>query len=92
MRLVPRLVTSAVTGPCSRAYPEAPHSSARCRKPSLSGNAAVARQDPPPRENLADLARRLFGPTNGADLDIPPRGTAPECNPPDFSGPEYDPA
>lgn len=54
--------------------------------------AAVARQDSPPRENLATLARRLFGPTGGIDLDIPPREGAPERSPPDFSGPEHDPA
>jgi plasmid stability protein len=54
--------------------------------------AAVARQDTPPRENLTALARRLFGLTAGADIDLPPRGTAPKSNPPDFSGPEYDPA
>ena len=53
---------------------------------------AVARQDAPPRENLATLARRLFGPTGGVDLDIPPRGAAPERSPPNFSGPEHDSA
>ncbi len=52
--------------------------------------AAVARQEAPPRENLVALARRLFGSEGGVDLDIPPRGTAPESAPPDFSGPEYD--
>ncbi len=52
--------------------------------------AGVARQEPPARENLAALARRLFGPEHGADLDIPPRGFAPEPIPPDFSGPEYE--
>lgn len=30
--------------------------------------AAVARQEAPPRENLASLARRLFGPEHGTDL------------------------
>ena len=54
--------------------------------------AAVARQDAPPRENLVTLARRLFGSAGGADLDIPPRGAAPDSNAPDFSGPEHDPA
>jgi plasmid stability protein len=54
--------------------------------------AAVARQDAPPRENLTALARRLFGPTAGANIDLPPRGAAPKSDPPDFSGPEYDPA
>jgi plasmid stability protein len=52
--------------------------------------AAVARQDAPPRENLVTLARRLFGPDCGADLDIPPRGAAPGRSPPDFSGAERD--
>ena len=51
--------------------------------------AAVARQEAPSHENLADLARRLFGPERGADLDIPPRGSGPNRVPPDFSGPEY---
>lgn len=48
--------------------------------------AAVARQDAPPRENIAALARRLFGSADGAELDIPPRGTAPGRRPPDFAG------
>lgn len=48
--------------------------------------AAVARQEKPPRENLVALARRLFGPEHGADLDIPPRGAAPGKAPPDFVG------
>jgi plasmid stability protein len=52
--------------------------------------AAVARQDVPPGENLVTLARRLFGPAGGADLDIPPRGAAPEGPPPDFSDSEHD--
>lgn len=51
---------------------------------------AVARQEAPARENLATLSRRLFGPDSGADLNIPPRGSAPKSIPPDFSGPEYD--
>ncbi len=53
--------------------------------------AAVARQEAPPRENLVSLARRLFGPEHGFDLDIPPRGSVLEREPPDFSGPDYDP-
>jgi plasmid stability protein len=53
--------------------------------------AAVARHEAPRRENLVSLARRLFGPEHGADLDIPARGSVPEREPPDFSGPEYDP-
>jgi plasmid stability protein len=52
--------------------------------------AAVARQEVAPRENLVTLARRLFGPAGGVDLGIPPRGTAPESGPPDFSGPDHD--
>ena len=28
-----------------------------------------------PRENLADAARRLFGPEHGIELEIPPRGS-----------------
>lgn len=53
--------------------------------------AAVARQDAPEQqEHLADIARRLFGPENGVDLDIPPRGDAPSRPPPDSSGPEWD--
>jgi len=51
---------------------------------------AVARQEAPRRENLAALARRLFGPERGVDLDIPSRGSAPESSPPDFSSPEYE--
>jgi antitoxin FitA len=40
-----------------------------------------------PDENVVDLARRLFGPKRGADLDIPSRGSASERPPPDFSNP-----
>ena len=42
------------------------------------------------RENIVDVARRLFGPRHGVELDIPPRGRAPKSTPPDFSNPEYD--
>ena len=52
--------------------------------------AAVARREASARENLAALARRLFGPEHGANLDIPSRASAPTSIPPDFSGPEYD--
>jgi plasmid stability protein len=51
---------------------------------------AVARQEALPRENLVTLAQRLFGSAGGIDLDIPPRGTAPESSPPDFSDPDHD--
>jgi plasmid stability protein len=54
--------------------------------------AAVARQEAPSRENLTVLARRLFGPDHGAELDLPPRGAAPARRSPDFSGPAYDPS
>lgn len=53
--------------------------------------AAVTRQDVPPRENLVAIARHLFGPEGGVNLDIPPRGGAPESSPPDFTRPEFDP-
>ncbi|HEY4344523.1 MAG TPA: plasmid stabilization protein [Parvibaculum sp.] len=33
-------------------------------------------------ESLADIARRLFGPENGVDLQLPPRGSMRE--PPTF--------
>jgi len=36
-------------------------------------------------EHIVDLALRLFGPKHGVELDIPPRGIAPERPPPDFS-------
>ena len=52
---------------------------------------AVARQEAPEsEESLTDIARRLFGPDGGVDLDIPPRGSAPSRPPLDFSGPEWD--
>ncbi len=47
--------------------------------------AGVARQEAEPRETLVQRARRLFGPEHGFDLEIPPRGAAPERLPPDFS-------
>ena len=53
--------------------------------------AAVARQKAP-KENLADIAQRLFGREHGADLDIPPRGGALERAPPAFSSPDHGPA
>ena len=43
---------------------------------------AVARQSEP--EHLVDLARRLFGPEHGFDLDIPPRSGDLGRPPPDF--------
>ena len=51
--------------------------------------AAVARQEAAPRENLVDIARRLFGPEHGIELDIPPRGTEPERPAPAFSDHRY---
>ena len=53
--------------------------------------AAVARAEEPPRENLAALAQRLFGPEHGADIDLPSRGASLGRRVPDFSGEEYDP-
>jgi plasmid stability protein len=52
---------------------------------------AVARQEAPARESLVDLAKRLFHREHGVDLNIPPRGIAPESVPPDFSGTDDDP-
>jgi plasmid stability protein len=46
-------------------------------------------QEPGSGETLIELARRLFGPEHGVNLDIPPRGAAPRSPPPDFS--EADP-
>lgn len=51
---------------------------------------AVARRDEAPQEHIVDLAHRLFGPENGVDLDIPPRGGAASRLPPDFSDPGFD--
>jgi hypothetical protein len=42
-----------------------------------------------PREHLVDIARRLFGPEHGIELDIPPRGTEPERPAPAFSDHRY---
>ncbi len=44
-----------------------------------------------PRETLYDIAWRIFGSTNGVNLELPPRGAVPGREPPDFRGPEYDP-
>jgi len=38
-----------------------------------------------PQESLYDIA-----PARGVDLEIPPRGSSPSREPPDFSAPEYD--
>jgi antitoxin FitA len=51
---------------------------------------AVFGQEKAPRENLVDIARRLFGPEHGIALDIPPRGGSPISPPPDFADPQYD--
>jgi len=45
---------------------------------------------PKAKESLADIARRLFGPEHGFDLELPPRNAALDRPPPDFSGPEFD--
>lgn len=51
---------------------------------------AVARQENEETgQTLVDLARRLFGPEHGVDLDIPPRGSGPFRPALDFSGPEW---
>jgi plasmid stability protein len=44
---------------------------------------AVARQ--PREEDMVDIAPRLFGPKHGFDLVTPPRGSAPERLPPNFT-------
>jgi plasmid stability protein len=41
------------------------------------------------RRNLAEEIHRIVAPMGGIELDLPPRGFVRE--PPDFSGPEYDP-
>lgn len=51
---------------------------------------AVAQQSATPRENLVDVASRLFGPKHGTDLTIPPRGRIRRRNPPNFAAPEFD--
>lgn len=52
---------------------------------------AVARQETAPRENLVKIARRLFGPEQGVELEILPRGTGPARPAPDFADPGYEP-
>ncbi len=47
---------------------------------------AVASQAAPGRENLAEIASRLFGASHGAELDLPPRGSAPRRAPIDLGG------
>jgi antitoxin FitA len=41
--------------------------------------------------NLLEIARSIFGPEQGVDLDLPPRAGDTQRPPPDFSGPEYGP-
>jgi plasmid stability protein len=48
---------------------------------------AVAQRATTPQEHPVDIARRLFGPKHGVELDIPRRGAAPGRAPPDFSRP-----
>jgi antitoxin FitA len=52
---------------------------------------AVVQPDPPLRENLADLAKRFFGPGSGVDLELPSRSAPLDRPPIEFSGPEFDP-
>jgi plasmid stability protein len=40
----------------------------------------LARQAAAPRENVVDVARRLFGPKHGVNLDIPARGASQDAN------------
>lgn len=49
--------------------------------------AAVARHGEAPAENPVAIARRLFGPEDGVDLDIPSRAAEPDRAPPDFAAP-----
>jgi len=51
---------------------------------------ALSTDDPRPR-NLAQAIHERFGPLGGVELDLPPRGSLPGREPPDFSGPEFDP-
>lgn len=46
--------------------------------------AAVAQREGRSRENLADIAQRLFGVEHGGDLDLPRRGRPPRSTPPDL--------
>lgn len=50
---------------------------------------AVAREEAAPAEPLGDLARRLFEPLGGVDLDVPKRSLDPERLAPDFSSEDY---
>lgn len=56
----------------------------------LLRHAVVTRKTKRSRETIVDIADRIFGPLGGVHLDIPPRGSDGEREPPDFSGPEYD--
>jgi antitoxin FitA len=40
--------------------------------------------------NLMDIARGIFGPERGIELDLPPRSADASRPPPDFSGSDYD--
>jgi antitoxin FitA len=46
-------------------------------------------EEPAAKESLVAAAKRLFGPLNGVDLDLPPRDWRTDRPPPDFgSDPE----
>jgi plasmid stability protein len=47
--------------------------------------------NPGKKETLLEIADRIFGKHGGIELELPPRGAAPGREPPDFSGPDYDP-
>ena len=57
----------------------------------VGGRAKTSQATAPGRkpETLTDLARRYFGPENGADLDIPARHTLRDRPTVDFSGNDY---
>jgi len=50
---------------------------------------AVAAQDAAAPEPLGELARRLFEPLGGVELDLPARQSVPERSPPDFSAADF---
>lgn len=47
-------------------------------------DAATAHEPAKQAENIVAAARRIFGAANGFDLELPPRGAAPEKPPPTF--------
>jgi plasmid stability protein len=52
---------------------------------------SLEEEDPSSNQTLWEAVSAVFGPLGGVDFELPDRGEFIEREPPDFSGPEWDP-